>query len=131
LPFADSKKPPLESGSVEEMASDGTTHTELPSLRRVYKSRPLRNAIVASGACKEPASTCDRPREERTKTSHIGHWFSVMGGLVKYQRIRPRVRIRRRGTSWQIQQQPHEPRRRLHVPGGGAAYAARCMGLRP
>src|SRR5690625_1156659 len=59
------------------MHSAATTHTEVPSLRRVYRSRALRSAVVSSGACSDPAWTCDRPREERTKTSYSGHETST------------------------------------------------------
>src|SRR5699024_8469069 len=63
------------------MLSEGMTHTEVPSLRRVYRSRAVRSALVASGACSEPARTWDSPRDARTKTYHRGQEalrFSVM-----------------------------------------------------
>lgn len=71
------------------MASAGTTHTEVPSLRRVYRSRALRSARVASGACSEPACTWERPRLARTKTSHRGQaWEAAVVSLMGQAPIR-------------------------------------------
>src|SRR5690625_5881954 len=54
---------------------------EVPSWRRVYRSRALRRAICASGACRDPTCTWLRPRLARTNTSHSGH-RSFAGILV-------------------------------------------------
>src|SRR5262245_4902495 len=54
------------------MAAAGTTQMETPSDRRVYRSRALRRAMAASGACRLPACVWDSPRRGRMKTSHSG-----------------------------------------------------------
>src|SRR5690625_1314205 len=47
---------------------------EVPSPRRVNRSRALRSASSESGACREPTWTWLSPRLARTNTSHRGHW---------------------------------------------------------
>src|SRR4051812_24925337 len=65
-------------GSLATMCSERTTHTLVPSWRRVYTSRAIWIAIFESAACKLPQCLWSRPLLDLTNTSHSGHSFVVM-----------------------------------------------------
>src|SRR5687767_8912975 len=82
------------------MASAGTTQMDTPSLRRVYRSRALRRAMAASGACRLPAWTWERPRLDRTKTSHSGQTLRPLVELAEaVETGYPPVELAETGTS--------------------------------
>src|SRR5438105_7250630 len=67
----------LSPGSLATIWSDRTTHTLVPSWRRVYTSRAIWMAIFGSAACRLPQCLWSRPDLLRTKTSHRGHSAAV------------------------------------------------------
>ncbi len=111
----------FSSGEEAVTAEDGTTQMETPSPRRVYRSRALRRASSASGACRL-AWVWDRPRRERTKTSHSGQSVWVMRASLPSCR---RCAWRRAPLP------PPGPRRRPRGPACAGTGAVRCTGRCP
>src|SRR5690625_3522476 len=70
---------------------------EVPSPRRVYRSRALPSASSESGACRDPTCTWLSPRFARTNTSHRGHWWLDIFAPSSLLRRRGLFRRVRRG----------------------------------
>src|SRR5215217_6367923 len=82
-------------GSLATMWSERTTHTLVPSWRRVYTSRAIWIAIFGSAACRLPQCLWSRPLLLRTKTSQRGH--SCLLSIMWFPWKRTPVRRVRKG----------------------------------
>ncbi len=126
LPCGDSKNSPLASGSDEVMSERAPPRSRRPRPGGCRRRERCARPSSASGACSEPACTCDSPRDERMKTSQSGQVSRPPESPgARHRRIRfGRLRARR-ACARRRRAPPRAPRRRLRGPGGGARRRGR------